>query len=344
MKKIGILTITDFNNYGNRLQCYALQKFIENMGFEANQINFKKINLKKSIKSCLKCLINYKNQRCLTKRKKMFKAFTKKYIKTFSCNRMKKNRFDTFIVGSDQVWNPYFDTTQLNNFLIFTNKQKRNSYAASFGISEIPYACKDKYAYLLREFNHISVREDTGADIIKELTGKEDVEVLLDPTMLIKEAEWASIAKKPIFMNDDKYILLYFLGKISDERKKIINEYAKKKNLKIINILDKSSEYYITGPSEFLYLEKNAEAIFTDSFHSTVFALIFNRPFLVFNREDSHANMNSRVETLLTKFKLIDKKFKGKLDNNIVNNNYNIDEVLNTEIEKSKKFIKKIVG
>lgn len=343
MKKIGIVTINDNNNYGNRLQCFALQEFIKKQGYEALNLNFNKGNLKEYMKNIIKFIINYKGERAKNKRRKIFNKFNKKYINYYKGNGIKNRDFSSFIVGSDQVWNPYFNTTNKNNFLTFAPKEKKNSYAASFGISKLPYACRQKYYEYLQDFKNISVREESGSRIIVDLLDRKDVQVLLDPTMLLEDNEWSKLAKKPRYIPKRKYILNYFLGELSIERKKNINKFAEEHDCEIINILDINSEYFISGPSEFLYLEKNAELICTDSFHSTVFAILFNRPFIVFDREDKKASMNSRIETLLKKFKLENRIFYGTISEEFLNSDYNVSEILEQEKEKSRKFIEKIM-
>ena len=104
--------------------------------------------------------------------------------------------------------------------------------------------------------------------------------------MLLSADDWDKVVKKPEQLKTNKYILNYFLGNLSETRKKEIERIAKDNGCEIINILDKDGEFYQTGPSEFLYLEKNASLICTDSFHSCVFAILYNRPFVVFDRED----------------------------------------------------------
>ena len=102
------------------------------------------------------------------------------------------------------------------------------------------------------------------------------------------------------FYNDGKYDKN---GELSKERKDEIERIAKENDCEIINILDKNSPFYVCGPSEFLYLEKHAFLICTDSFHSSVFAILYNRPFVIFDREDKEENMGSRLDTLINKFK-----------------------------------------
>ena len=134
----------------------------------------------------------------------------------------------------------------------------------------------------------------------------------------------------------------YFLGELSETRKKEIDRIAIENNCEIINILDKNSPFYQTGPSEFLYLEKNAFLICTDSFHSSVFAVLYNRPFIVFDREDSLVSMNSRIETLINKFNLKNRKFTGKITEENLQHDYTeAYEILEIERQKSNEFLKK---
>ena len=328
MKKIGIVTIFDNNNYGNRLQNYAVQAILKNNGYESitikndvnlnnnvNKIEYLKIKLKiyyKKIKSNVKNII--KN----SSRYKLFCEFNKKIKlskKNFSFNKLKNiKEFDYFIVGSDQVWNPHFSRLSdfdLLNFIEDSNK--KISFSASFGISNIPKEYETKTAKALKEFKAISVREEEGKKIVEKLTGRTDVEVLIDPTMMLDAKDWDKVLKKPKQLKTDKYILNYFLGELPEKKKKEIDRIAKENECEVINILDKNSPFYQTGPAEFLYLEKNAFLICTDSFHSCVFAILYNRPFIVFEREDKNVSMNSRIETLLNKFELQDRKFNGKI-------------------------------
>ena len=253
-----------------------------------------------------------------------------------------KKKYDYFITGSDQVWNPTFGRLRETDLLVFAKPEQRIAFAASFGISELPEQYKQKTAEALKTFKAISVREDTGKKIVEELTGRTDVEVLVDPTMLLTPEEWDKVSKKPEQINFDKYILCYFLGELSEQRKKEIERVAKENDCKIINILDKKDPFYETGPSEFLYLEKNAFLICTDSFHSSVFAILYNRPFIVFDREDSFVKMNSRLDTLLKKFELEDRWYEEKIKEEQLKTDYTkAYEILEKEREKSMNFLKR---
>ena len=355
-KKIGILTINDDSNYGNRLQNYAVQKIFENLGEKAETIvnmtnvddkNYNKIRIKRFLRLHLFFSVE-RYQRAINFDK--FNLNIKRAVRVIKNEKDTKkiaNRYKTFFTGSDQVWNPYFKRTSSVDFLTFAPKEKRNSLSASFGVDEIPEEKIKIYKKYLENMNYISVRENEGKKIIERITGRKDVEVLLDPTMALTEIEWQKLERKPKKFENQKYIFIYFLGKISDDKKEIINRIANKKGYKIINILDKNSPFFSCGPSEFLYLEKNAQLICTDSFHSVVFSILYKRPFLVFKRDDDLKNMNSRINTLLKKFNLENRIWDNKL---LVNGDiWKIDYshtkmIIDSERNHTYNFIKKVLS
>ena len=181
--------------------------------------------------------------------------------------------FDYYLCGSDQVWNPLYHKPSY--FATFAAKEKRVSYAASFGISALPeqYACK--YKDYLNDMQHISVREQTGAEIVQQLTGKDAIS-LVDPTLMLDKNNWKSISKKPKFNIESKYLLTYFLGTISEETDSYIKKIAEENHLQIISLhkFAKNDYWYYTGPSEFIWLIENASLVCTDSFHASVFSVI----------------------------------------------------------------------
>lgn len=359
--KIGIITITEGTNIGNRLQNYAVQEFLKKQGdikpetiknYGSSKILKREIWLKLSkIKKIIKIIIgkNRKENYYFLKRQKSFKKFNKQYINyskyKISNTDIDKNinmSYNYFICGSDQIWNSNFPENAYVNFLQFADKEKRIAFAPSFATNTINENMIENYTKWLKEIPHLSVREDRGKEIIKELTGRDDVEVLVDPTMLLIEEDWSKIAKRPQQLKNDKFILNYFLGELSEKRKNEINKIAKENGCEVINIMDKNSPYYSLGPSEFLYLEKNAFLVCTDSFHSSVFAILFGRPFIVFDREDSWAKMNSRLETLLKKFELEDRWYKDKITKELLEVDYsNTYKILEEERKKAKDFFNK---
>lgn len=355
MKRIGIITICDYNNYGNRLQNFAVQEIINKFpNYYAETIKNKEIlNNKTGLTEFFLRFSKYIFDLIISRIKKNifknnnFKKFNGKIIYSknlfnwFYVKRM--NKYDFFIVGSDQVWNPNLGRLKDLDLLIFAEERKKIAFSASFGINELKDEKKEKICKKINDFKYISVREDIGREIIQELTGRKDVEVLVDPTMLLTSDEWDKISKKPNELKANKYIFNYFLGDLSKERKEEIERIAKDNNCEIINLLDKNDPLYVSGPSEFLYLEKHAFLICTDSFHSSVFAILYNRPFIVFDREQKGVeNMNSRIDTLINKFKLENRRFTGRITKENLEHDYTeAYKILEEERKKSDEFLRK---
>lgn len=337
MKKIGILTLNGNVNYGNRLQNYALKKVLENLSFKVETIWF--ADFKFRLKSFLKKLIFYKAK---FRRQRKFSKFTDKFLDVkFYKNSQISDKYDYFVVGSDQVWNYNFSSYNKKMFLDFSPKEKNISYAASIGVDKISEEYREEFQQGLCNFKSISVREDKAKELVEELTNRHDIEVLVDPTMLLSAEEWEGLARKPKCLKNDKFILNYFLGELSQERKNEIEKIALENDCQVINILDTNSKFYECGPREFLYLEKNAFLVCTDSFHSSVFAFLFNRPFVVFDREDKEEKMGSRIDTLINKFKLQNRKYNGEITIDNIKHDYsNAYKILEDEKIKSFEFLK----
>ncbi len=340
MKKVGIITIFDENNYGNRLQNYAVQEVLKSLHLNPETIKNAKI-------------VDDKN--CIEEAKKIFQGRRERFLEFNRENVNLSNdviyhdnipenfheKYDYFIIGSDQIWNYKFkDRFSDFSFARFAPMEKRISFSASFGISDIPTDSYEKYE-ALKEMKAISVREDIGKNIVKDITGREDCIVLLDPTMMLSAEKWTSVMKKPVQLKSNKYILKYFLGNVSKEKNEEIERFAKENGCDVIDILDKNS-FYASGPAEFLYLIKNSFMVLTDSFHSCVFSIIFDKPFLIFERdEEGMRDMNSRIETLLKKFELKNKKFNDKISNKNLKTDYeNIPNILKREQEKVINYLK----
>ena len=271
-KNIGIFTLNGYENYGNRLQNYALQETIKNLGFEVETILVHRKSgdnitnkIKKSLSSgevfgkVIRRINRQFNKRYLKIRKEEFLAFTEKYIKevdySLSINNTPNDlneKYDYFITGSDQVWNPNNLHGTSFFFLTFAQKEKRIAYAPSFGVSEIDDIFISDYKKWLSGMHKLSVREDDGAKIIRMLTGK-DVPVHIDPTLLLNKEEWLEISKQAKNKPIRNYLVTYFLGGMPKEHKKNIYKIAKMKGLDIINlgVLDEK-DTYVAGPSEFI--------------------------------------------------------------------------------------------
>lgn len=353
MKKIGIITLCGNDNFGNKLQNYALKVELEKRGCVADTIwidnafcgNKVKLILKKIRNNFNDYIKKYSRRKFFIQFNKDYLTFAKKHIIFNNDFEKIKNTYDYFCVGSDQVWNyelfDNFDTF----FMMKAEKEKCFSYAASIATNSIPENLISKYKKGFNHMNCISLREIQGKILAEKISGRTDIEVLVDPTMLLTDVEWMSLAKKPKKLKSNKFILNYFLGTLSEERKKEIDRIAKENNCEVINILNKNDELYNSGPREFLYLEKNAFLICTDSFHSSVFAVLFNRPFLVFDREGNGTGMSSRIFTLIEKLKLNNRMYNGKImPENLEADYTEAYNILNIEREKSRKFIDKAIN
>lgn len=364
MKKCAVISLYGNVNFGNKLQNYAVSQLLKKNNIESEIIryshyendknyhrNFLKIFDSKFLLNKIKNIYEIKiNKKSISERNNNFNLFNKfmNYSDFIINNKEEVKKlnemYDYFLFGSDQIWNVgafrFYDLA----FGTYFDRNKKFSLSASFGRENIPNEYKEKYKKALNEFKMISVREDAGKKIVKDIAEREDALVLLDPTMMLDCDDWDKVAKKPVNYNGEKYILNYFLGNLSKEKKEAIELLAKQKGYKIINILDINDPFYCSGPSEFLYLEKNAELICTDSFHSAVFGILYKTPFIVFERNDSNASMNSRLETLLNKFKFEDRYYKGVLDEKYLTCDYShCKKILEEERKKTDEFLKKVL-
>lgn len=250
MKKVAILTINDDYNYGNRLQNYALQEFLKMNNIIPETINNQENLYNRNYIRRLKRFAGIVYKKFISKNN-----LHKRYINFLKFNRRIKysnylidtkhipkninKKYDYFITGSDQVWNPNFDRLSNVDLLEFAENNKKISFSASFAVSELPKEYEEKAKKELKTFKAISVRENTAKEIVQKLTNRNDIEVLLDPTMLLDIEKWDMVIKKPKQLETDKYILNYFLGDLSEKRKKEIERIAKENNCEVINILDK---------------------------------------------------------------------------------------------------------
>lgn len=357
MKKIGIITMVGYDNYGNLLQNYAVNRLLEDLGYQAVTLNnevkedahmvlpqigiLEKIRpgyLRKFFKVRANQLMGCKNTsdytwssmirlfknrkdflKCKEKRLESFKAFRKKYIPYEPlpvCDEyFPEEDYFAFVCGSDVIWYPRYHYNKENDFLGFAQEYKRIALAPSFGVSELPSQRKDAYRVWLEGIKYLSVREDAGATIIKNLIRRE-VPVLCDPTLAIDVNYWRDMSKKPVGIPVKSYILCYFLGDMTSEYSKWIKECAHLKEKEIICVYDANFlQYYATDPSGFLWLIEHASAVFTDSFHGIVFSILFHIPFIAFQRKEDGLNIFSRIGSLLHRLNMENREF-GKVEIN----------------------------
>lgn len=295
MKKVAIITIESFN-YGNRLQNYALQEVLKEMGFSVETLHRERP--KNDFKSYLKRAIQIVLQSKAAKFRNFDKniAFANIVLGRDVYPENLGQQYDWFIAGSDQIWNPYYEFAAGEcDFLSFAPPEKRIAYAPSFGVSEVPDDKKSFFAMHLSTFAHLSCREQQGAEIIRNLTGRQ-ADVVLDPTMLLKREQWEKMAKKSRYVPSRKYVFVYILGEISNEMNTVIDYYKSRYCIFDIRRKGRNGHEIPLGPAEFLYGILHAEIVLTDSFHCTVFSFIFNRKVYPFSR--SGVSINSRITTL----------------------------------------------
>lgn len=339
MKRIAIHTITDYVNYGNRLQNYATQEILKSLGFEVESvINYPTKPIEKGIAFTLKRIVNAFKLSPLTllnkawgklvdrKKKpifeasqrakaKSFKAFSDKYITesnfVLALNNIPANlddKYDFAVVGSDQIWNPNIRYGSSLDFLSYVSKEKRIALAPSIGVSVIPEQYKAIYKQCLSEMACLSVREEKGAELIQTLCGKK-AEVLVDPTLALTSEAWLKIATPAKNKPKNKYLLTYFIGEVSSKRLKLLRKMATENQLELVmmNSLH-NTDRYDADPAEFLDYIRSAALVCTDSFHCIIFSMHFQSPFVVFEREGKSAPMGSRIDTLLGKFHFENRK------------------------------------
>lgn len=297
-KKIGIWTIQS-SNYGNRLQNYAMQEIIKSLEYKPETILRSRQSVtKRFLQQCIRPIIKKDRYSC-------FHSFNRK-IKWSKCvvshsyiSKSLLDEFAYFVIGSDQIWNPYIPYISEQDYLPMVPPEKKVAYAASFGVSDIPVEKQALTTELLNSVPYITVREKNGADIIQKLTGR-IVPVVLDPTLLLSVDDWSKVAKMPSNFNKAPYALKYFLGEYSDIEGRF-EQICETYHLHSIDIFDKD---IAIGPSEFLYLIQNASLVCTDSFHASLFSFLFSRPLIIFERISNVKDMSSRLDTLCDIFSL----------------------------------------
>lgn len=377
MKKIGIATVHTGFNYGSCLQAYAGQTYLSELGYDTELLWYKDglvkgrdIRLKKLIgmgvrtvwrpKLFKKTFLTYKrslNKEINQETKESFLDFQSKNLRVKKCSwkelKQYANDDNTLacVCGSDQIWNAtniYIDPIF---YLRFAPRHKRVAYAPSFGKNEIPYYNKNIIKKYISDFNYISVREEQGTSIVKELINRE-VPSVIDPTLLLNKEHWSRCINQEMDLPKE-YILVYFLDKPTKTAIAYIEKLEKELQVPIIGIpykyeelsKFKNLEYKNAGPEQFLNLIKNAKFVCTDSFHGMAFSANFNIPFYIFQRDYGTAtDQSSRIISLLEKLNLEDRfvhevnesnldKFKIDIDFKIPN------QRLYEEREKSKEYL-----
>lgn len=370
MKKVAIVSCYFQHNYGSMLQAYATQMALDRLGYENETIDIsgfrgeiKKAKIKYFVKASLtsdillskigmaknvaikKFLKNeYVSQVKIRDRK--FDDFCKKYFRLSQIYESKAElaakcaeKYSAVIVGSDQLWLPANIAADYYTLNFVPESVNTIAYATSFGQSTLPKDSAKKAKIFLNRIKHISIREESGQKLIKDLTGR-DVPVVCDPTLLFTGDDWMSIQQEePIIKTP--YIFCYFLGNNPPHREfakrlreitgyKIValthlDEYVKCD----INYADETP--YDIDPSDFLNLIRNASYVCTDSFHCSVFSILYKRKFFAFRRytRNTKQSTNSRLDTLFNLTGISGRIMKG---------DENIRECLNMEIDYDEAY------
>ena len=325
--KIGIHTINDDTNFGNRLQNFALQKvlndyvgntltlqdyqgtyFPREKKYYSKKADFLNTSIGLRIRALKLSLQNhdleYSNVRKSLIRERKFRKFTKKYVPKFPDDFYDADKLDLVIIGSDQIWNPIIRHNVSQDFLPQLVNVPKIAYAASIGI-EVDDVNMDLWENV-STLKKISVREFSAKNFFSQL-GLDNISVLPDPTFLLTPREWNELGNASTVKPDFNYVLTYFLGDYTKNEQYYIKKYATSKNLKIIDLNNEDNKYYTrVGPIEFIYLFAHATTIFADSYHAAVFSIIFGKNFELFNRQDNSIkkSMNTRMDTLFQIFKI----------------------------------------
>ncbi len=334
------------NNYGSKLQALATGKMFDRLGIDYEIIRYNKKSLRFYIKSIprffnwvfindrylqIQRMVEFKKHPEVREqvgiRNRAFDSFdsyfsdhlSKMYSSYEELKRECPYTYDRVITCSDQLWSPSALGSGFYNLMFVPKQTKKISWASSFGVSKIPWYQKGRTKKYLNRIENISVRENRGAEIVKELIGR-DVPVLMDPVFVFDKDEWNELVplENPEW---ERYIFCYFLGK-NPEHRAAAKALAEKTGMKIVTLrhldeyVDDDEHFgdvapYDVDPVRFLNILRNATYICTDSFHGTAFSIIFEKQFMVFDRYNNQSSnsKNSRVESVCSNVGLKNRRY-----------------------------------
>lgn len=357
MKKIGILTFHNAMSYGAVLQAYALQQSLHKVGAESEFVNYMCMDIYNAHVRILPKTRNWKfNLKMLLMGRKRYKwrclleNFRKQYL--MESKKVDKSELNTIgetyskiVAGSDQVFNDVCTGFDKTYFLDFVPDEKKYTYAASFGVNTLPEELHEAYHERLKGFQRLSIREESGCKIVKEIVDTVP-ECHIDPTFLLAKEEWDKIVTAP--KRKKPYILVFSVLKPVHMIDYAL-ELGKEKQLEVLYLENyafpkKKGLHYIgpVAPDEFIGLIKNAEYIVTNSFHGMAFSIIYRKNFIV--ELNTSASRNYRCADLLAKLgiksnELVDGEVKLR---SIQYNWDNVTSVVEQEREKSLRYLKEI--
>ena len=357
--KIGVITRHAVPNYGSLLQSYATQVALERMGYDAEIIDYirndeRAENLSKTLvkgkrwdkNPITRMIYNAIQMPNYSRMYRKFELYRKDFLKVTNksygnIDELKQNPpdEDVFCSGSDQIWGKIGqDEYDESYFLEFVKNKKCIAYSSSFGKTKLSENLDRNLNALLEKYSRILVREKSAKEILENHNIK-NVEQVLDPTLLLAKNEWEDLANKTKLNKKEKYILIYQL-----HDNKEFNEYAKRfaknKNMKLLRLSPSLYHFsrsgkliYLPNQYELLWYFKNADYILTDSFHATVFSIIFNKKFidvLPLNKT------GTRIESILDLFEIKNRILKDYNDFNSIDESINYD-IVNGKLEGEKQ-------
>lgn len=360
MKRIGLITLHRWFNYGSMLQAYAMNRLLNEMGYACELIDYtppkidnnRSYKLYNDLEELSELRDKYKKE--IDERKECFCRFMNRYVcgsrVYHSDEELYRNppEYDIYVTGSDQIWNVNMRVASDAYFLSFTDTAEKYAFAASIG------RCRaDKlkpYAGFLQKYKRIYMREEEGAELIRNMTGMDCVSTMPDPTLLLPGEDWREIAGSAAM--DGEYIACY--ATLDDElisMLPILEELHKRYDARIVlfGMVTPVEKNWIenivaAGPEEFIRIIRDAKLVLTHSFHGTAFSINLNTPFLTYNDNLE----NPRKEGILKLFRLehrivhsvcdIDKALQTDIDFDCVN------EILKSERADAIKEIRKCLG
>ena len=385
--KLGIAAVTYKDNFGSALQTYATQYTLEKLGYDARIFEMKSVHRGIKIKKLLyyagrlfdpqeaKYLFANLKSRSrkqasvssdqfamdMKVRHQMYVDFNKKWnkmlpsVKGWSGLRKQASEMNAVVVGSDQLWRPSNIVGCFYTLEFVPDNVKKIAFSTSFGVSVIPSRLHKHTKKFLSRIEHISVREDSGAEIVRKESGR-DAKVVCDPTMMLTAEDWMHIQDEKPFA-EGKYILMYLMGD-NPEQREFVKNLSKQTSCRIIGLLHGATyisydeeiadeKPYNVGPSEFINLIRNAEYVCTDSFHCCVFSILNSTKFFAFRRfpDGSKFSANDRLYTLLKFTKLERRMLDGTEDlEQCINDAINFEDVLSRVAQRRKESMEYLVN
>jgi hypothetical protein len=312
-KTVGIITIHFVYNYGAMLQAYALNRYINEIGYKCEVIDYRPEYLDRDYRLYLKDIFHprkflfhilqfIKNRNKYTE----FEVFLKNQIvksetRYYKYNQLITGNYDLLISGSDQIWNPNIINNDHAYLLSFCDKNcLKMAYSSSFGVDVISETWEKQLIKNLKSFSFIGLREDKGIEILKNILPDKHYTKVLDPVFLISNDEWRKLAK-PLEYVDYKFLLVYSLEPNNEMIEKAVH-LAKHNNLKIVAIHPIKSCFHFAdvtisdiGPKQFLWLLNKAHIVISNSYHGIAFSILFDKSFVPFY----HSQTSSRAKSLL---------------------------------------------